>query len=296
MLRRNSGGFTRSGFRLFHSVFLFSAQAENLFGQCNTGGKPHFRRSKIFLKSVAKLHTKNKFGCDILKDNKIRSNQIGICLMKGGCLKIRLCLKGVYSMKQCEKGHIYDEKTYSSCPYCNQSGSAGTRPLDNAAPDFPKTTPLNAGGEPSFPSTLPLDAPEAPKAPARPKKEMSATIALNVNEVTGISPVCGWLVVVEGDNKGASFNIHSEKNTIGRGSGFDVNLSFDKAISKEGDAVLTYDSRSKKFFITLAAGKNNVYHNGNLLLTPEEVKDYDVLEVGATKLVFRSFCNDGFTY
>lgn len=201
-------------------------------------------------------------------------------------------------MKQCERGHIYDETAYSACPYCNQSASAGVRPLAvDGGPEFPKTAPLNTGSEPDFPKTAPLDAPAPAAAPAapRPKKEMSATIALNVSDA-GISLVCGWLVVTEGENKGTSFNIHSEKNTIGRGSGFDVNLSFDKAISKDGDATLTYDSRSKKFFITLAAGKNNVYHNGGLLLTPEEVKDYDVIEVGATKLVFRSFCNDGFTY
>ncbi len=198
-------------------------------------------------------------------------------------------------MKQCEKGHIYDEKSYSSCPYCNQAGAAGVRPLGSgSAPGFPKTTPLDTGSAPGFPNTTPRDAP-APSAPPRPKKEMSATIALDVSDA-GISPVRGWLVVTEGDNKGMSFCVHSEKNAIGRGSGFDVNLSFDKAISKEGDAVLTYDSRGKKFFITLSAGKNNVYHNGNLLLTPEEVKDYDVIEVGATKLVFRSFCNNEFTY
>lgn len=87
-----------------------------------------------------------------------------------------------------------------------------------------------------------------------------------------------------------------EKNSIGRGSQFDINLSFDNAISKDGDAVITYDSRGRKFFITLSTGKNNVYHNGNLLLTPEEIKDYDVLEIGSTKLVFRSFCNGDFTY
>lgn len=197
-------------------------------------------------------------------------------------------------MKQCEKGHIYDEMAYSTCPYCNQAGS-GTRPLDAAVRDFPHTAPLNAENTPGFPSTLPLDAPEAPK-PARPKKEMSATIALNVNETTGISPVCGWLVVAEGSHKGMSYVIHSDKNAIGRGPHFDIDLSFDKAISKEGDAVITYDSRGKKFFVTLAAGKNNVYHNENLLLTPEEVNDYDVIEVGATKLVFRSFCNKEYTY
>ena len=204
-------------------------------------------------------------------------------------------------MKQCDNGHIYDEKTHSACPYCNQAGLSVVRPLDTnsdlaipiitpldgSATDFPKTTPLDAGNAPA--------APVAPAAPARPKKEMSATVALNVSDA-GIAPVCGWLVVVEGDNKGVSFPIHSEKNTIGRGSNFDVNLSFDKAISKEGDAVITYDSRGKKFYVTLGSGKNNVYHNNGLLLTPEEIKDYDVIEAGATKMVFRSFCNDEFTY
>ena len=202
-------------------------------------------------------------------------------------------------MKQCERGHIFDEKAYPFCPYCNQANVAGTRPLNNnAMQSFPASAPMNFGGGPDFPSTLPLDVPDAPKAaaPSRPKKEMSATIALNTNEVTGAQPVCGWLVVVEGDQKGRSFIVHSEKNIIGRSSQHDIDIAFDKAVSKDGDAVLTYDSRSKKFFVTLAAGKNNVYHNGNLLLTPEEVKDYDTIEVGATKLVFRSFCNDEFTY
>ena len=196
-------------------------------------------------------------------------------------------------MKQCEKGHIYDEKAYSDCPYCSQNGMAGTRPLENGgvyAPEFPKTAPLDGSSAPNFPATQPVNA-----APARPKKEMSATIALNANEA-GISPVCGWVVVTEGDNKGKSYTVHSDKNSIGRGSQFDINLSFDNAVSKEGDATITYDSRGKKFFVTLSSGKNNVYHNGNLLLTPEEIKDYDVLEIGTTKLVFRSFCNEEFTY
>lgn len=195
-------------------------------------------------------------------------------------------------MRQCEKGHIYDDKSYNECPYCNQNGSSGTRPLDIgtvSAPEFPRTAPLDSGSTPNFPATQPIDI------PARPKKEMSATIALNANE-SGISPVCGWVVVMEGDNKGTSYSVHSEKNSIGRGSQFDINLSFDNAISKEGDAVITYDSRGRKFFITLSTGKNNVYHNGNLLLTPEEVKDYDILEIGSTKLVFRSLCNGDFTY
>lgn len=210
-------------------------------------------------------------------------------------------------MKQCERGHIYDEKAYASCPYCGQS-SAAVRPLgDVSAPSFPQTAPADGLSAPSFPATAPIDTSAAPgfpptmpvnapsPAPARPKKEMSATVALNTGD-DGEVLACGWLVVTSDKKKGKSFVIHSEKNTLGRGSGFDVNLSFDESISKNGDAVITYDNRGKKFFITLAAGKNNIYHNGNLLLTPEEIKDYDVIEVGSTKLVFRSFCNEEFDY
>lgn len=208
-------------------------------------------------------------------------------------------------MKQCEKGHIFDEGIHSICPYCNNVSNSGVRSLDGglAAPAFPKTEALNS---PAFPKTEALNSPaadcfpktEAVNAPApapRVKKEMSATIALNVTD-DGISPVRGWLVSVEGEKKGMSFVVHSEKNTIGRGSSFDIDLSFDKSISKEGDAIISYDARNIRFFLSPAAGKNNVYHNNNLLLAPVEIFDYDVIEVGSTKLVFRSFCSEQFTY
>lgn len=199
-------------------------------------------------------------------------------------------------MKQCENGHIYDERMYPTCPYCNQGGNTGTRPLQNggfSAPEFPRTAPLAGADSPDFPATMPLNAPQS--EPPRPKKEMSVTVALNVTE-TGINPVRGWLVAVNGDKMGLSFVIHSEKNTIGRGSQFDVNLAFDKSVSKEGDAVVAYDARSRKFYVTPYGGKNNIYLNDGILLAPSEIKDYDTLEIGSTKFVFRSFCNADYTY
>ncbi len=202
-------------------------------------------------------------------------------------------------MKQCTNGHIYDEKLHNSCPYCSNGGNIGVRSLnDNAAqPAFPKTEALNAPeavSSPAFPKTEPLNKPAAAPAPAV-KKEMGVTVALNVSE-SGINPVRGWLVVVNGDKTGLSFVIHSEKNTIGRGSDFDIDLAFDKAVSKDGDVIVAYDARNRKFFISPSVGKNNVYHNDQLLLVPSELKDFDSVEIGSTKLVFRSFCCESFTY
>ena len=222
-------------------------------------------------------------------------------------------------MKQCNNGHIFDEMLYSVCPYCSNNGNSGFRPLNNmpnGAPPFPGADPMNAPmypgpdpmmNAPAFPSTVPLNKPAVdpsfpkttplndPTPAPNAKKEMSATVALNTTD-SGINPVRGWLVVIEGDKKGLSFNVHSEKNIIGRGNACDVNLSFDSSASKDGDAILSFDARNKKFFLSPASGKNNVYFNSSLLLTPVEVTDYDTIEVGSTKLVFRSFCNDNYIY
>ena len=210
-------------------------------------------------------------------------------------------------MKQCAGGHIYDETKYAECPYC--SGGVSVRPLAGGNASFPSTVPLEPQAAPSssdaFPKTMPLNAPSSEAAPAsksepkpepNKKKEMGVTVALNSTEA-GIKPVTGWLVVIDGEKKGTSFTVHGDRNTIGRGTEHDINISFDKASSKSGDAVISYDSRKSRFHISvLEGGKNNVYLNDDILLQPEVIKDYDIIEIGETKFVFRSLCNEQFTY
>ncbi len=196
-------------------------------------------------------------------------------------------------MKQCAKGHIYDESRNTSCPYCDGSAVGVTMPLNQP---IPAAVPA---AEPEFPKTAPIGSNAAyvdnPTPQRKENQEMSATVALSSTEV-GMRPVVGWLVVIEGEKKGTAFTVYPEKNYIGRGIQFDINVNFDKAISKEGDAVLIYDSKHTSFFMTTGQGKNNVYVNSDILLQPMPIKDYDVIEVGSTKFVFRSLCNSEFTY
>ena len=185
------------------------------------------------------------------------------------------------------------------CPYCGND-NVGFQPLGGTPQnDFPKTAPLvNAPGEQPFPPTMPVtnQAVTTSPAPASPGA-MGVTVALDQSD-SGISPVRGWLVVVEGEKMGTCFNIHGEQNSIGRGQKFDINISFDKAVSSDGNAVIAYDSQNVKFFISpvLGKGKNNIYYNDNMLLMPAELKDYDKIKLGSTTFVFRSFCNENFTY
>lgn len=201
-------------------------------------------------------------------------------------------------MKQCSKGHIYDEKKNAECPYCG-GANAGFQPLSGGAgsqPDFPKTVPIFGESNNGFPPTMPID--NTPQySTGKSSGNMGVTVALDETEA-GISPTRGWLVAVDGEKKGLSFNIHGEQNSIGRGNNFDVDLYFDKAVSSDGNAVIAYDSVKYKFYVSPipGKGKNNIYLNDSILLMASEITDYDKLRIGSITYIFRSFCNEGFSY
>ncbi len=191
----------------------------------------------------------------------------------------------------------YDEKRSGGCPYC-QGGNAGFQPLGGSGHEFPKTVPISAAADDTaFPPTMPVDSSGIPSFETGSSGGMSVTVALDETE-TGINPVRGWLVAVDGEKRGLSFIIHGEQNSVGRGQKFDINLSFDKSVSSDGNAVIAYDARNKKFFLSpvLGKGKNNVYHNDSMLLMPTELSDYDKIQFGTSTYVFRSFCKETFTY
>ena len=99
-------------------------------------------------------------------------------------------------MKQCPKGHFYDEKRSAECPYYHSNGSSGFQPIGGmgggAAPDFPRTMPVTGASEdPTFPSTMPADD-QVPGYDMGGGNAggMSVTVALDETP-TGVSPVRG---------------------------------------------------------------------------------------------------------
>ena len=168
-------------------------------------------------------------------------------------------------------------------------------PLDapNPVEIFPQTAPIEAQSKYTPPQVIQNSVP--PTIPVGPQFAATTYKEDTVND-KGIVEVRGWLVCLEGSKRGVDFKIHAEKNSIGRGPENDVNLDFDSSISKGVNAIITYDNRNNKFYLYQSISKNNIYFNNQLLLTPVELKDYDVLEIGETKMIFRSLCNDDFKW
>jgi hypothetical protein len=120
------------------------------------------------------------------------------------------------------------------------------------------------------------------------------TIAL-IKKKMGIDPVVGWLVCVEGVEKGRDYRLHSEKNWIGRSESMDIIIK-DPAISRENHAAVVYDPRKETFDIRPGEVRGMVYVNGEEAAKSLNLSPYDRIELGDSKFLFIPFVGGDFNW
>lgn len=107
----------------------------------------------------------------------------------------------------------------------------------------------------------------------------------------------GWLVVVSGPGRGASFPLFDGVAKIGRGEDQAVSLNFgDSAISRENHAAVAYDSEENAFYIGQSGKANLVRLNNKPLLSTEQIRSGDQVRLGETTLRFVALCGEGFSW
>ena len=153
----------------------------------------------------------------------------------------------------CANGHVYDADQYAVCPYCNhaqteiQFGPSGGRTVApgggggtvapggfGPAPGGATVAPGGFGGSPlDGERIMPVGGGEdaqktvAPDMFRRQAEQSNKTVAV-FRQQHGIDPVVGWLVCVNGPEKGNDYRLKAKINTIGRGEGNDVSLKCNK--------------------------------------------------------------------
>ena len=108
-------------------------------------------------------------------------------------------------------------------------------------------------------------------------------------------PVVGWLVCIEGPARGTDYRLHAGYNYIGRESG-DVRIRGDQQISRQNHAMVAYDSGEHLYFVGPSAGRNLIKVNGHAVLQAIEIKNYDIISIGTTKLIFVGLCGERFNW
>jgi hypothetical protein len=204
-------------------------------------------------------------------------------------------------MKRCPQGHFYDAGKSSGCPYCagsdkqnktyvmeNNESCPQTKDV-NSADDVFKTRPIQEQSD-SIPVTRPLYEPRQKE-----KEKENKTVAIVYKEI-GMDPVTGWLVCIDGPSKGKDYRLHSAKNLIGRSDKMDVCITGDDTISRDVHAIVSFEPRKGSFRIYQGESKGLVYLNNEEVINPIELKAYDCIEVGKTKLLFIPFCGENFKW
>ena len=126
-------------------------------------------------------------------------------------------------------------------------------------------------------------------------KDSERTVAVLKKEI-GIDPVVGWLVCIEGKEKGRDYRIHSDNNFIGRSERMDVCIRGDDTISRDNHAIISFDVRDKIYYFSPGEGRSIVRVNGKAIFSTIELKAYDTIEIGNTKLMFVPLCGEGFCW
>jgi Inner membrane component of T3SS, cytoplasmic domain len=189
------------------------------------------------------------------------------------------------ALKRCENGHYFDPAKHTTCPSC------GVQNI-NFEPTRKKEEIKVADISPPAGAT----APAGGGAAAKPRPGDDGKTVSLIHKKAGIDPVVGWLVCVEGADRGRDYRIRSEKNFIGRAESMDVAIRGDETISRENHAVVSFNPKARQFKLHPGDSRGLVYLNGEEVDHPSPLKAGDHIELGQTKLLFVPLCSDSFTW
>ena len=190
------------------------------------------------------------------------------------------------AIKECANGHLYDTEQHTACPYCSGAGNR----VDFRFKGAEDPAPMVHTGR-----TVAQSAAVSRTEPKNSISDTGKTVGVFQKKMS-FEPVVGWLVCVEGKEKGKDYRIYGKNNTIGRDERSDICLKGDNAISRENHAKLAYDHKHNNFHIIPADGANPVYLNDEPVYVPQKLTTNDILEIGELKLMFIPFCNDKFKW
>jgi hypothetical protein len=111
-------------------------------------------------------------------------------------------------------------------------------------------------------------------------------------EVIGIDPPVGWLVCIDGPDRGRDYRIHAANNSIGRSETMAICITGDDNISRENHAFLIYDPETNTYAVRPGVARGLVHLNRGLVHEATPLRPFDEIKIGKTTLLFIPLCGD----
>ena len=174
---------------------------------------------------------------------------------------------------KCENGHFYDDVKYDKCPHCVADAKKQDVSEDNEKTVAKIASDKKRSGLASF---------------AAANDERTVSI---FSSKGSFMPVVGWLVCIDGAEKGRDYRISSGRNFVGRSYQMDITISDDPLISRDKHCSIIFDPKGLKF--SLIPGSAMSYLNDKEVIDPVDIKAYDKITLGKTVLQFIPYCKEG---
>ena len=175
------------------------------------------------------------------------------------------CKEERMGIRRCENGHYYDDEKFFRCPYCGINIDLEDE-IDSDQDKTVAIADINYSEDDDYRTIM---------AEGKEEKRYFVT---------------GWLVCVDGAEKGRDYRLHMGFNRIGRSYQMDICLEDDLAITRDNHCSVIYDDKNGQFLVKPSVG-TVTYLNGNILLSAEIIKTGDRIRVGQSTLELVAFCN-----
>ena len=204
---------------------------------------------------------------------------------------------------KCKNGHWYDPNMHRTCPHCKRASEQLRLTLDDVEEDD-KTVSIadvdvSLGEQLEALDILHSTETNGNQVQAEIKSEQQEedrTISFGFFGMDSEQPpVTGWLVCIQGAQRGSDFRLHSGKNFLGRSPSRDIVLADDKTVSRDKHCSVVYDPKGNHFYLAPEKG-NIVLRNGNMVERAEILQERDTLQLGETILQFIPFCQEDITW
>jgi len=221
-------------------------------------------------------------------------------------------------IEKCSNNHYFDKDTFATCPNCTPAGVAAntflgedvtvgvndfggegkTVGLDRFA-DSMKTIGMNGSFQGGFSGgTDAFDPDEGITVGINTFTDEGKTVGfVPAYPVTPgankkIEPVVGWLVCIDGPEKGRDYRIYTGRNFVGRSTDMDICVAEDNRMSRDRHFSIVFDPRSHGFYL-MPGESEGVNVNGESLMGKYKLSNDDIIECGSSKFCFIGFSREG---
>jgi Inner membrane component of T3SS, cytoplasmic domain len=175
--------------------------------------------------------------------------------------------------KQCSNGHQMED-SWDICPHCQRTGYQNAGSTAKTRLEVESIIAPRAGASSASPA---------------PALNLGSPAALRKTVLLGERPpkrdLVGWLVAMDGDQKGDDFRLRDGQNIIGSAPDADIPLRDETVSGKH--ASLRY--KDAKFFLTDLDSTNGTFLNdGDQAVARQELNDNDMIRVGGVTLKFKA--------